>query len=87
MAAQNINLTVDSPALTPLLAAQLVSAFYSALVLKKLSGVEITPEVEKNVWGEVLELWAKTEEGIVEGKRALDARRARPSPPGHKQDT
>lgn len=44
--------------LSPIIAAQMVSAFYAALLLKKQCGVEITPELEKTVWDEVFRRWA-----------------------------
>ena len=43
---------------SPLLVVQLVNCFYSTLLLKKLSGFEITPEVEAGVW---LEVWKNVE--------------------------
>ncbi|MBE7415120.1 MAG: hypothetical protein HS130_07800 [Deltaproteobacteria bacterium] len=76
MAEQKIDVNITDVFSRQLLSAQLVSAFYSALLLKKLSGIELTPAVEDSVWNEVLEHWAKTDEGIAKGVRALGARRA-----------
>lgn len=43
--------------LSPLIAGHIANSFYSALLLKKLSGVEITPEIEKKTREEVIRLW------------------------------
>lgn len=55
---QEIKLYLGSMSIfAPLIAAQLTAAFYSALLLKKQSGVEITAPVEDQTRREVLRHW------------------------------
>jgi len=45
--------------LGPLMAGDLLNAFYSALLLKKLSGVDLTDEVRDDVRQEVIDQWTR----------------------------
>lgn len=59
----------------PLIAAQLVNAFYSSLLLKKLSGVEITDD-EKNASREAaLSQWARFLEILQSPKKSPSEKR------------
>ena len=59
MDAQNVNLNVNSiDLLSPVVAAQLVNAYYTALLLKARSGADITPEIEQEVWRNVIRRWS-----------------------------
>jgi len=56
---KNIDITVDNMSVfAPVIAAQLTSAWYSALLLKKESGKEITVELREKTIQDVLEIWA-----------------------------
>ena len=56
---KNIDITVDNMSVfAPVIAAQLTSAWYSALLLKKESGKEITAELREKTIQDVLEIWA-----------------------------
>jgi len=48
----------------PLMAGHVLNAFYSALVLKKLSGVELNDAVRTETLEEVLSLWNNIQ-GII----------------------
>lgn len=43
----------------PVISGQILNAYYSSLILKKLSGKEITPEIEGETLGEVFSLWGR----------------------------
>ncbi len=51
--ARNINLNIPNTPQISMIAAQITTAFYTALLLKKMSGVEITAEVEEESIKEV----------------------------------
>jgi hypothetical protein len=57
---KNTYITLDQMALlSPVMAAQVLNAYYSALLLKQQKGIELTPEIENETLNEVLLLWAK----------------------------
>ena len=56
-----------------------LNAFYSALLLKKQSGVEITPAIEQGVLAEVLDHWAEIQ-SLVE---KMPLKKAPSKEPGH----
>ena len=58
--------------IAPICAGQLSSAFYSALILKKLNGKELTPEVRDQTFQEVLDLWGLLEKLILAGSTSAD---------------
>ena len=59
---KTIPLRITPP--SPLLTAGLLSAFYSALLLKHAQGIEITPDVEELTMREVLSLYKKMEKNL-----------------------
>lgn len=63
--------------IAPICAGQMTSAFYSALILKKLDGKELTPETREQTFQEVLDLWGVLERLILEGSTSADE----PAPP------
>jgi hypothetical protein len=44
----------------PIIASQLLAAFYSALLYEKQSGKEITPLIENQIWLDIFQRWNKT---------------------------
>lgn len=68
---QNINICIDqSTIFGPLTAALLVNALYSALMIKKQAGADITPQVEFEVLADVIALWSRIQSSLI--KSALD---------------
>ncbi|HHT9119751.1 MAG TPA: hypothetical protein ACFYD3_04295 [Candidatus Hypogeohydataceae bacterium YC41] len=55
----NVTANIDQVTLLgPLMAGHILNAFYSNLLLKKYSGIDITPQVKEETLEEVLLLWA-----------------------------
>jgi hypothetical protein len=61
---------IDSLSLLPVAvgAGYLLNAFYQALILKKLSGETITPEIEEQVRQEVIREHDRILRGMMEGE-------------------
>lgn len=56
---QNTYITLDQMALLgPVMAAQILNAYYSALLLKQQKGIGLSPEIEQETLNEVFLLWA-----------------------------
>lgn len=53
--------------ITPLVAAQLTTAIYTALLLEKMSGTEITPEVQNETKNKVLSAWSQIASSLKDG--------------------
>jgi len=52
------NITIDQIVLLgPLMAAQLLNAYYSALLLKQQKGIDLTQEIEQETLTDVLSQW------------------------------
>jgi hypothetical protein len=64
---QKANITLDQTALLgPVMAAQILNAYYSALLLKQQKGIELTPEIEQETLTEVFLLWANIQTFLEE---------------------
>jgi hypothetical protein len=56
----NVNITVDQLDLVgPVIAGEILNAYYSALLLKQQKGIEITTEIEQETLAEVVRIWSK----------------------------
>jgi len=56
---QNLNITIDQVTLlSPLMAGEILNAYYSALLLKQQQGIELTEEIKTDTLTEVLLLWS-----------------------------
>ncbi len=64
---QNVNITLDQISLLgPVIAAQLLNAYYSALLLKQQQGIELVAEIEQETLIEVYSLWANIQTFLEE---------------------
>jgi hypothetical protein len=62
---QVVNINIDQiRLLNPVISAQILNAYYSALLLEQKKGVSLTPDVEKDVMAKVLSMWEKIQLGI-----------------------
>jgi hypothetical protein len=55
-----------SKLLRPLISATLLNAFFSALILKKLSGVELTAELKEETLTDLIRLFGVIDQAFVE---------------------
>lgn len=64
---QNVNITLDQISLLgPVIAAQILNAYYSALLLKQQKGIELVAEIEHETLIEVYSLWANIQTFLEE---------------------
>jgi len=71
---QHINVHIDrNKLIAPLCAGQMTTAFYAALILKKLEGKDLTEELREQTFHEVLELWGSLEKLILTPEQEPEA--------------
>lgn len=62
---QEVHIHIDrNKLIAPICAGQMAAAFYSALILKKLEGKELTEDMREQTFHEVLGLWGALERSI-----------------------
>jgi hypothetical protein len=63
---QTTNINIDNMGIfAPVIAASLVNAFYSALLLKKECGKEVTIDLREKTIEEVVTLWLMLQRSVV----------------------